>query len=353
MLNTKIIGNKIADARKRINISQALLAQRLFISSQAVGKWERGESMPDIITFNRLAEILGVDLNYFSESFQSAVTESDSNRMKPDEPINQQSDELTSFNALHLPYGKQNLPGGKAGKKLSWDMSRGNWVDADFSGLKNLNEKFSSSNMQRCKFIGSDLSGLLLKSNNVDSCDFSGSDISNSHVQSSNLLKNLFKDCLLKETEFSRSNIDGCDFSGADFTGTEFSESNIYGCDFTGADFTGVVVKSGGFSGVVNKSGLEKNTIANAVWNRTSFINTQIADIVFTGTLEDCYFENCVFTRVTFGNSTLINTFFKNKSLKRIRFIDCKADRMTYEFLKSGKADLTGITLLTPKGGNE
>jgi len=33
--------------------------------------------------------------------------------------------------------------------------------------------------------------------------------------------------------------------------------------------------------------------------------------------------------------------------LKRIRFIDCKADRITYEFLKQGKADLSGITLLT------
>ena len=74
-LNTKSIGNKIAEARKKINISQAQLAERLFISAQAVGKWERGESMPDIITFNRLAEILGVDLNYFSESLQSAATE--------------------------------------------------------------------------------------------------------------------------------------------------------------------------------------------------------------------------------------------------------------------------------------
>jgi len=131
------------------------------------------------------------------------------------------------------------------------------------------------------------------------------------------LANNLFKDCSLKETEFS--------------------ESYIYGGDFTGANFTGVVVKSGG---------LQKNTIDNAVWNRTSFIDTQIADIIFTGTLEDCSFENCAFTRVTFQNATLINTFFKNKSLKRIRFIDCQADRMTYEFLKSGKADLTGIRLL-------
>jgi uncharacterized protein YjbI with pentapeptide repeats len=308
-METKKIGNKIAKARKKTNISQAELAQSLFISPQAVGKWERGESMPDIITFNRLAEILGVDLNYFSENFKSVAIEIASN-----ESLVKQSTEL---------------PSGMHKNKLTWDMSRGNWVDADFSGLKNLQEKFSSSNMQRCKFVGSDLSGLLLKNNNVDSCDFSGSDFRSSHIQNSNLANNLFKECSLKDTEFS--------------------ESYIYGCDFTGTDLTGVVIKSGGFSGVVVKSGdFEKNTIADAVWNRTSFIDTQIADIVFTGTLEDCSFENCAFTRVTFQNATIINTFFKNKSLKRIRFIDCQADRMTYEFLKNGKADLTGITLITP-----
>jgi transcriptional regulator with XRE-family HTH domain len=72
-METKKIGNKITEARKKVNISQAQLAERLFISPQAVGKWERGESMPDIVTFSRLAEILGVDLNYFSENFQSCL----------------------------------------------------------------------------------------------------------------------------------------------------------------------------------------------------------------------------------------------------------------------------------------
>jgi uncharacterized protein YjbI with pentapeptide repeats/DNA-binding XRE family transcriptional regulator len=354
MLSTKTIGNKITEARKKVNISQAQLAERLFISPQAVGKWERGESMPDIVTFNRLAEILGVDFNYFSENFQSGATE-----ITPVEFSEKQQVESDSY---RMPSEMQNLPaqptgqtGGKAGEKLSWNMSLGNWVDADFSGLKNLQKKFSSSNMQRCKFNGSELSGLLLKTNNVDSCDFSGSDISNSHIQLSHLNKNIFKDCSLKEAEFYRSHINVCDFSGANFTGTKFSESFMYGCDFTGSDFTGMVIKSGGFTGVVVKSGdFEKNTIAKAVWNRTSFIDTQIADIVFTGTMDDCYFENCVFTKVTFQNATLINTFFKNnKNLKRIRFIDCQADRITYEFLKQGNADLTGITLLISKGGND
>ena len=297
MVNFKMIGNKIAEARKKVNISQAQLAQRLFISSQAVGKWERGESMPDIITFNRLAEILGVDLNYFSEGLFPVSSE-----ITPSESSEKQTNDLSSS---------------KQKKNRSWDMSRGNWMDADFSGLKNLHEKFSSSNMLRCKFVGSDMSGLLLKSNNVQTCDFSGSDFSRSQIQNSNLSNNLFKDCSMKETEFS--------------------QTYITDCDFTGADFTGVIIKSGGFG---------KNTIVDAIWNCTSFIDSHVADVIFTGTLQDCSFENCSFTKLIFKNATILNTFFKNKSLKRIQFIDCQADRITYEFLKNGKANLTGITLL-------
>jgi uncharacterized protein YjbI with pentapeptide repeats len=292
-----MIGNKIAEARKKVNISQAQLAQRLFISSQAVGKWERGESMPDIITFNRLAEILGVDLNYFSEGLFPVSTEK-----TPGDSSEKQINDL---------------PSRKQKANRSWDMSRGNWMDANFSGLKNLHEKFSSSNMLRCKFVGSDMSGLLLRSNNVQTCDFSGSDFSRSQIQNSNLSNNLFKDCSMKETEFSQTFI------------TE--------CDFTGADFTGVIIKSGGFG---------KNTTVDTKWNCTSFIDSHVADVIFTGTIQDCSFENCSFTKLIFKNATILNTFFKNKSLKKIQFIDCQADRITYEFLKNGKANLTGITML-------
>lgn len=299
MLNSKSIGNKIATARKKANLSQAELAQQVSISSQAVGKWERGESMPDIMTLNRLAEILGVDLNYFSESFQSANTE-----VTNIESLTKQSTESTA---------------GVEKKKRNWDMSKLNLVDSDFSGLKNLHEKFSSSNMQRCLFIGSNMSGLLLNSNNVDSCDFTDSDISSSQIQSSNLGNNIFKNCSLKETEFLKSNISACDFSDADFTKTTFKSSNFM-----------------------------KNTITNAKWNGTSFIEMQIQDIVFEGTLDGCFFENCSFYGVKFQNAIILNTFFKyNRKLNRVQFIDCKVDNLTYAFLKNGKADLTGITLLT------
>lgn len=317
-METKWIGNKITEARKRVNISQAQLAERLFISPQAVGKWERGESMPDILTFNRLAEILGVDLNYFSEGAQPSAPE-------------------VREGLTEIQPGENSS--GRPAKKPGWDMSRSNWMDADFSGLKNLHEKFSSSNMLRCRFNGSDLSGLLLRFNNVDSCDFSGSDISNSRIQGSNLAGNLYCNTTLTGTDVGESNLDRCNFAGADFNGARIVRSNINACDFTGADFTGATLKLGGF---------RKNTMTRARLSNTSFKDMRLDDIVFEGTMEDCSFENCGFRQVVFQETTLLNTFFKNnKNLKRIRFANCKADRMTYEFLKQGKADLSGVELLT------
>ena len=298
MLNSKSIGDKIATARKKTNLSQAELAQQVSISSQAVGKWERGESMPDITTLNRLAEILGVDLNYFSESFQTVDAE-------------MTALEKSDNNLVELSNTQK--------KKPSWDMSKLNLTDSDFSGLKNLHEKLSSTNIQRCLFIGSEMSGLILNNNNVDNCDFSNSDISNSQIQNSMLGKNTFKNCSLKSTKFSRSFIEGCDFTGADFTEAEF--------------------KTGGFG---------KNTIVNAKLNGTNFIEMGIQDIVFEGILEDCRFENCTFYGVKFQNATLLNTFFKNnKKFKRVQFNNCKVDKLTYAFLKNNLADLTGITLIS------
>jgi uncharacterized protein YjbI with pentapeptide repeats len=299
MLETKKIGRKIAEARKRINISQAELARQLFISSQAVGKWERGESMPDISTFNRLAQILGVDLNYFSDNFQSSVTEMSAN-------------ETSENKSMALPAEKQL-------KNPGWDLSRLNLKESDFSGLKNLGERLSSSNMQNCQFIGSEMPGLMLKDNNVDKCDFSESDISKCHIKNSNLANNQFINCSLKETEFSRSYIKNCDFTGADFTGAKF--------------------KSGG---------MEKNTMTNTLLNRTAFTDTYFGEIIFEGRLEECSFENCGFNKVKFLNVTFINTFFKNnRKMKQVEFIDCKADRITYAFLKNNSANLKGIALLS------
>ena len=50
------IGANIASHRKRTGLTQAGLAEKLNYSDKAVSKWERGESIPDVLTLMQLAE---------------------------------------------------------------------------------------------------------------------------------------------------------------------------------------------------------------------------------------------------------------------------------------------------------
>lgn len=54
------IGSNIADRRKRAGLTQAGLAERLNYSDKAISKWERGESVPDVLTMMQLAQLFGV-----------------------------------------------------------------------------------------------------------------------------------------------------------------------------------------------------------------------------------------------------------------------------------------------------
>ncbi|MBK9193036.1 MAG: pentapeptide repeat-containing protein [Crocinitomicaceae bacterium] len=278
-------------------MSQAQLGEKLFISPQAVGKWERGESVPDIIMLNKLAKILGVDLNYFSDNSEPAdVVESN-----------------TETEVLEVEVAGK--PVSKPVKRTtpSWNMSMGNWTDADFSGLKNLGEKFSSSNIERCRFVGSEMAGILFKNNNIQQCDFSDSDFTDSQFQNSNLVKNNFTNSHLNQGQLNASFFSQCDFSNADLSGLSAKSSGFEKCVFTGSRLTGI-----------------------------SFTYTYFGEITFEGNIEYCSFR-----KVIFQNVKLSNVFFKGNRLKRIKFIDCQADRLTYEFLKSGKADLSGIQLIS------
>ena len=57
------IGANIAAYRKRANLTQAGLAEKLNYSDKAVSKWERGESVPDVLTLVQLAEQFSVSVN--------------------------------------------------------------------------------------------------------------------------------------------------------------------------------------------------------------------------------------------------------------------------------------------------
>ncbi len=57
------LGVNITSYRKSIGLTQAGLAEKLNYSDKAVSKWERGESMPDVLTLVQLAELFGVTVD--------------------------------------------------------------------------------------------------------------------------------------------------------------------------------------------------------------------------------------------------------------------------------------------------
>ena len=163
MITQKSIGVKIASARKNKNFSQSSLAQKIGISPQAVGKWERGESLPDILLLSRITEILGIDLNYFSEKFTSLETG------------------VQSFENLDTDIHEYDVP--TKNKKNNWNMSESNWKNVDFSGIKNIHENFISASIESCIFSNAELTNLQLRNNHFQSCDFY-SQYKHLHIQS-------------------------------------------------------------------------------------------------------------------------------------------------------------------------
>ena len=175
-----------------------------------------------------------------------------------------------------------------------------------------------SSNLKNCQFKHTDLSGLVLSRNNIELCDFSRSDLRGSQISSSNVSNNEFNACSFIDAKFTKSNLEKCSFAQSDFSGAEIVECNV-----------------------------ESNDLSESVWKFTKFYKSNLSNVVFTGTLEDGHFEHCSFYKAKFQNATILNTFFKyNKRFKKVEFVNCRVDKITYAFLKNNNANLTGITVM-------
>ena len=62
-MNQIKIGRFIAERRKKANLTQMQLADKLGITDKAVSKWERGVAMPDTSIMLELCELLDISVN--------------------------------------------------------------------------------------------------------------------------------------------------------------------------------------------------------------------------------------------------------------------------------------------------
>ena len=63
-MDTRKVGEQIAVLRKSKGLTQSELGERIGVSFQAVSKWERGESLPDVTLLPDLAKILETTVDF-------------------------------------------------------------------------------------------------------------------------------------------------------------------------------------------------------------------------------------------------------------------------------------------------
>lgn len=59
-----IVAKNLVELRKIYAFTQVEIAEKLNYSDKAISKWERGESLPDVETLKKLADIYGVTVDY-------------------------------------------------------------------------------------------------------------------------------------------------------------------------------------------------------------------------------------------------------------------------------------------------
>lgn len=69
-----VIANNLMNLRKASKLTQLELAEKLNYSDKAISKWERGESLPDVILLKQIADMYNVNVDYLMQehSFDDA-----------------------------------------------------------------------------------------------------------------------------------------------------------------------------------------------------------------------------------------------------------------------------------------
>ncbi len=76
-MDPRIVGAYISNKRKNRNLTQLELAQMLNVSHQAISKWERGESLPDISILPQLSRVFEVTIDALLNGKADANIEAD------------------------------------------------------------------------------------------------------------------------------------------------------------------------------------------------------------------------------------------------------------------------------------
>lgn len=78
-----IIARNIQYYRKQLNLTQLELAEKLDYSDKSVSKWERGESVPDVFTLNKIAEFFNITVTDLLSEKTKKIKPNKGKQLKP------------------------------------------------------------------------------------------------------------------------------------------------------------------------------------------------------------------------------------------------------------------------------
>ena len=120
-------GIRLAECRRNKNFTQEEMANRLGVTPQALSKWEKGLSSPDITMVCAICEVLGVSADYMLEVGKEKITE-DSNSIIQDE----------IWNSLRRGLEPLKLVIGTEVVQAFANDEEGNWYGAEASNIRQL-----------------------------------------------------------------------------------------------------------------------------------------------------------------------------------------------------------------------
>ncbi len=100
------IGKRIAESRRSAGFTQEELANRLGVTPQALSKWEKGASSPDLEMLTSLCDILGVSADYLVGKKNKTIVEN-GNLLQQDEIWKHLWD---GYQPLELVFGRDVVP---------------------------------------------------------------------------------------------------------------------------------------------------------------------------------------------------------------------------------------------------
>ena len=75
-------GEKIKAKRKELNLSQEDLANKIFVTRQAISKWENDKATPTMTNLRELSEVFDVDMAYFIGEVEKTIDDKKINETK-------------------------------------------------------------------------------------------------------------------------------------------------------------------------------------------------------------------------------------------------------------------------------